>query len=135
MLSNEDTLLPPFSSYVNKDGSVNISSLGRAMYGLDLDDMYFSTSLSSSSQTTKRTYAEQEKTNERYDNTLVKLAPTDGAKMSYSSSSESSGREISVQATLSLPFSDKIASDKFTDLPQQSRWSPWFALGPCPTAV
>uniref|UniRef100_A0A7S4S2S6 Coenzyme Q-binding protein COQ10 START domain-containing protein n=3 Tax=Ditylum brightwellii TaxID=49249 RepID=A0A7S4S2S6_9STRA len=60
------------------------------------------------------------------DNDDDKVLLSDGIESYQASTSTSStGRGISVQVSLPLPFSDDIACTRFTDLPQQSRWSPW----------
>lgn len=100
-----DTLYPPFGSYVNKQGTLQISSLSRALFGLGLDEM--------------RGSSPPELPDEmpvRPDGTYEALAST-----------STSGREISVVASLLLPFSDDVACARFADLPQASRWSPWLS--------
>lgn len=105
-----DTLSPPFESYVNKNAMLNIPSLSRALYGLSLDEM--SDRLPS------------------YDTTVstgdtVKLVSSSKSDSYHATTSSVSGRDITVSVSLPLPFSDGIASSRFTDLPQMSRWSPW----------
>jgi uncharacterized membrane protein len=46
-------------------------------------------------------------------------------KFQSSSSTSDTGREINIHVSLQLPFSDEVACARFTDLPQQPRWSPW----------
>jgi len=41
------------------------------------------------------------------------------------STTSETGRKISIQVSLPLPFSDDVAWSRYTDLPQQPRWSPW----------
>jgi len=107
-----DTLSPSFESYVNNDGMLNIPSLSRALYGLSLDEM--SDRMPTSYETTSTS------TNE--ESTISTSTKSD----SYlATTSSTSGRDISVSVSLPLPFSDSIASSRFTDLPQMSRWSPW----------
>ena len=103
-----DTLSPSFESYVNKDGLLNIPSLSRALYGLSLDEMSdrLPTYETASSST------ESAVTSTESDSYLAKT-------------SSASGRDLTVSVSLPLPFSDSIASSRFTDLPQMSRWSPW----------
>jgi o-succinylbenzoate synthase len=100
-----DTLSPSFGSYVNDKGFLQVASLSRALFGLGLDEMRGSFSA-----------------------VLPEEEPTDD-KDNYqaSTATSSSGRELSVVVSLPLPFSDMIASSRFTDLPQQSRWSPWLS--------
>jgi uncharacterized membrane protein len=43
----------------------------------------------------------------------------------FDASSSPSSAEISFAVSLDLPFSSEIAHARFTDLPQQPRWSPW----------
>jgi pimeloyl-ACP methyl ester carboxylesterase/L-alanine-DL-glutamate epimerase-like enolase superfamily enzyme/uncharacterized membrane protein len=105
---NDDTLSPPFESYVKEDGTVKLSPLGRAIHGLGLDEI--------------RDYSYTiEDVNE------IDLALSSSKAQDYQamSSTSDTGREISIQASLPLPFSDDIACSRFTDLPQQPRWSPW----------
>jgi len=104
-----DTLTPAFESYTNKDGFLNVASLGRAIYGLGLDEIrdYFYTSDIVGTLEQQIVYSN----NEQY---LV--ATTSGTD---------EGREINIHVSLPLPFSDEIACSRFADLPQQPRWSPW----------
>jgi len=44
-----------------------------------------------------------------------------------STSASSTGRDIVLVASLPLPFNADVACARFTDLPQQPRWSPWLA--------
>lgn len=44
-----------------------------------------------------------------------------------SSTRSKGGKELNLEVSLPLPFSDNIACSRFTDLPQQSRWSPWLS--------
>ena len=100
-----DTLSPSFGSYVNDKGVLQVASLSRALYGLGLDEMRGSFSA-----------------------VLPEEEPTDdNDNYQASTATSSSGRELSVVVSLPLPFSDVIASSRFTDLPQQSRWSPWLS--------
>ena len=104
-----DTLSPPFQSYVKEDGMLKISTLARALYGLGLDEMRESFSLDDADE-------------------AEKIEPgVNGQSDSYqaTASTSTTGKEISVQVSLPLPFSDDIACNRFSDLPQQSRWSPW----------
>ena len=100
-----DTLSPPFESYVNSKGLLNIPSLSRALYGLSLDEM----------SDRVPTYENE-----------ARMSVTSTESDSYlATTSFTSGRDITVKVSLPLPFSDRIASSRFTDLPQMSRWSPW----------
>ena len=101
-----DVLSPPFESYVKDDGTVKISSLGRAIYGLDLDEL-----------------SDYSFTTEVVDE--IEATPYFSTDRDYQvmSSTSDTGREISIHVSLSLPFSDDIACSRFTDLPQQPRWS------------
>lgn len=102
-----DTLSPPFKSYVSKDGLLNVASLARAIFGLSLDEISDRLPMSDVFSMSEPTIASS--TSENY------LATT----------SSSTGRDITVSVSMPLPFSDRIASARFTDLPQMSRWSPW----------
>jgi len=114
MLSG-DTLSPQFGSYVNENGMINIPSLARSLYGLSIDEMKESSIMEDSED-----FAPDD------DNDDDKVLLSDGIESYQASTSTSStGRGISVQVSLPLPFSDDIACTRFTDLPQQSRWSPW----------
>jgi len=107
-----DTLSPAFASYVNDQGMLKVASLSRALYGLSLVEMRdsFAAALpKNESRMPEATSAEQAAT----------------GKYQSSAATSSSGREISVVVSLPLPFSDEIACSRFTDLPQQPRWSPW----------
>ena len=101
-----DTLAPTFESYVREDGTVKIYSLGRAIYGLGIDELrdYF------------ETVDEME---------VISTHMPSNEKYQAMSSTSETGKEINIQVSLSLPFSDDIACSRFNDLPQQSRWSPW----------
>lgn len=103
-----DTLSPPFSSYVSANGNINLSSLGNALHGLGLDEVRGYTYTSGESK--------QFEEFEEYD-----------AEETYhaASSTSDTGREIDIQVSLPLPFSDDIACARFADLPQTPRWSPW----------
>lgn len=106
MLSG-DTLSPPFETYVNQEGMLNVPSLSRALYGLSLDEI-------SDRLPTYNAVASTDKP-----------AVTSTESESYLATTSSEGRDITVSVSLPLPFSDGIASSRFTDLPQMSRWSPW----------
>ena len=102
-----DTLSPAFRSYVTDNGTVQVASLGRALYGLGLEeirDIFY-------------TMGE-----------MKPIEPPSGvSKYDYQamSTTDDTGREIQIQVTLPLPFSADTACTRFTDLPQQPRWSPW----------
>lgn len=104
-LLDGDTLSPPFASYVSDKGILQVASLSRAFFGLGLDEMRSSFP----SQLPEEDFT----------------ATSNDYRASAATSS--SGREISVVVSLPLPFSDEIACARFTDLPQQSRWSPWLS--------
>ncbi|KAL3810825.1 hypothetical protein ACHAXA_007515, partial [Cyclostephanos tholiformis] len=100
-----DTMSPPFESYVNDKGFLNIPSLSRALYGLSLDEM-----------------SDRVPT---FDNTSETAVTATESDSYLATTSFTSGRDVTVSVSLPLPFSDRIASSRFTDLPQMSRWSPW----------
>ena len=106
-----DTLSPSFESYVSNDGMLNIPSLSRSLYGLSLDEM--SDRMPTSYETTST--ANEEST----------ISTSTKSDSYLATTSSTSGRDITVSVSLPLPFSDGIASSRFTDLPQMSRWSPW----------
>jgi 2-succinyl-5-enolpyruvyl-6-hydroxy-3-cyclohexene-1-carboxylate synthase len=126
-LLKNDTITPPFSSYVNEDGILNIPSLSRALFGLSLEDIRDSKPIS------KASYPALKKDAFGVDRN-IKLVSTDAdweqrskeEKMyEASTATSSSGTEISVVVSLPLPFSADTAWSRFTDLPSMSRWSPW----------
>jgi O-succinylbenzoate synthase len=104
-----DTLSPPFGSYVTNQGKLKVSSLSRAFFGLGLDDMRESTELS------------------EVTSSVIQKSDAESPDYRASAATSSSGREISVAVSMPLPFSDGIACSRFSDLPQQSRWSPWLS--------
>jgi len=110
-----DTLDPPFSSYVNKQGFLKIASLGRALNGLGLDDLrdshvFNELPLSVISPALELPAQRSDKKDANYE---------------AATATSSGGREINLIVSLPLPFSADIAVSRFTDFPQQSRWSPW----------
>ena len=120
----EDCLSPSFGSYVNDNGLLNVASLSRAFYGLGLDEIQ---SLSirplpspelpdpeAAPATTKKPSSVEE-------------SSVISDDFEASTATSSSGREMVVVASLPLPFSADIACSRFTDLPQQPRWSPWIS--------
>jgi O-succinylbenzoate synthase/uncharacterized membrane protein len=132
-LMRDDTISPCFGSYVNQNGILNVASLSRAFYGLGLDEIQ---SLSSESMPpslpdlAKSTSKEVSEVISMIANntgggeTLIDAAPDD---FEASTSTSSSGRDIVLVASLPLPFPADVACARFTDLPQQPRWSPWLA--------
>ena len=102
---NEDTISPSFDSYVSHDGTLSVSSLSRAFYGLALSD------LSESTLNDFKVSVESESENFE--------------------SSSSTDKNVRLVVSLPLPFSAEIAAARFTDLPQQPRWSPWLASVSC----
>ena len=107
----DDTLSPPFSSYVTKQGKLKVSSLSRAFFGLGIDDI-------------RDSIAE-----DLPDVSPSVISKSEAESQDYraSAATSSSGRELSVAVSLPLPFSDDVACSRFSDLPQQSRWSPWLS--------
>jgi len=100
-----DTLSPSFESYVKEDGTLKVAPLGRAIYGLSLDEL-------------RDYFYSMEEVDELEVNQPLE-------RQDYKAKSSETGREINIQVSLPLPFSDNIACSRFTDLPQQPRWSPW----------
>ena len=115
-LIGADTIQPPFASYVNDAGVLNVPSLSRAFYGLCLNEIR---------DTMPRQAAPSFSPDGFYESESYNTA--DDESFEASTATSSSGNEISVVASLSLPFSAEIACNRFTDLPQQSRWSPWIS--------
>ncbi|KAG7343211.1 2-succinyl-6-hydroxy-2,4-cyclohexadiene-1-carboxylic acid synthase/2-oxoglutarate decarboxylase [Nitzschia inconspicua] len=130
-----DGLSPPFGSYVNQEGVLNVASLSRAFYGLALDELQ---SLSSESLPPPLPALDKQSllSSEEMDTAAKEI---DGGQPAgagpgsnlleddFEASTSSSGRDIVLVASLPLPFSADIACARFTDLPQQPRWSPWLA--------
>lgn len=106
-MMDSDTLSPPFESFVNEYGVLNVPSLSRAMYGLSLDEMSGETEDSETQNSMRSTNIQE--------------------KYEASTATSTSGKEISVVVNLPLPFSSDTACARFTDLPSMSRWSPWIS--------
>ena len=123
MLSG-DTLSPPFKSYVKKDGMLQVVTLGRALYGLGLADMRESFT-SEVPQEDAAPSTPFEEVAPKPKESVQDASQQKSEKYQATASTSSTGREISVQVSLPLPFSDDVACSRFGDLPQQSRWSPW----------
>jgi 2-succinyl-5-enolpyruvyl-6-hydroxy-3-cyclohexene-1-carboxylate synthase/o-succinylbenzoate synthase len=133
MLTN-DSLSPPFGSYVNQEGLLNVASLSRAFYGLALDELQ---SLSSESVPPTLPALDQSlapsglsQPESETDEALLsggKSRAMDFPADEFEASTSSSGRDVVLVASLPLPFSADVACARFTDLPQQPRWSPWLA--------
>ena len=133
-LMTSDIISPSFGSYVSQKGTLNVASLSRAFFGLGLDEIQ-SLSLSSLS----RELPAITKSNATPDLPLdtaesMSQSRSKGAnsesmldEFEASTSASSTGRDIVLVASLPLPFSADIACARFTDLPQQPRWSPWLA--------
>ena len=119
----DDCLKPSFGSYVNQQGKLNVASLSRAFYGLGLDELKCLSidPLPTPELTTSDPSIGRSST--------AKLSPGKDfetpEEFEASTSTSSNGREIQVVASLPLPFSAEVACSRFTDLPQQPRWSPW----------
>ncbi|KAL7581039.1 hypothetical protein ACA910_005844 [Epithemia clementina (nom. ined.)] len=97
-LLDGDTMTPPFSSYINDGGMLNVASLSRAIYGLSLHEMILE-------QDTSKRFEDEEPAQEP----------------------GSHDDDLSTVVSIMLPFSAKTAHGRFTDLPQQPRWSPWLS--------
>eukprot|EP00977_Amphora_coffeiformis_P008286 scaffold1872_cov262-Amphora_coffeaeformis.AAC.18 len=108
MLSR-DTLTPSFASHVDEFGRLNVASLSRSLYGLSLSELKqaISSELPRKSDVSKKSSTD--------------VMP------GFDASTSQSGSEISFAVSLDLPFSAEIAHARFTDLPQQPRWSPWLS--------
>ena len=122
MLS-EDSLSPPFGSYVNENGLLSIASLSRSLYGLGLDEIRDSSIVPPPPDAV--IYSERKVLPADTTEVKFKNVASNAKEYEASTATSSSGREISVVVSLPLPFSADIACARFTDLPQQPRWSPW----------
>lgn len=98
---------PKFETYVKDDGYLQVAPLARAVYGLGLDEMR------------DESVAIEDIKELNISNSLSLN------DYQATSSISNTGREIGLKVSLPLPFSDDIACSRFTDLPQQPRWSPW----------
>jgi 2-succinyl-5-enolpyruvyl-6-hydroxy-3-cyclohexene-1-carboxylate synthase len=114
MFLESDTITPPFASYVNENGMLNVPSLSRALFGVSLEEIRDSS--------TKR---DESYVFEEYGEAGSIYAENLETAYEASTATSSSGTEISVVVSLPLPFSADIAWSRFTDLPSMSRWSPW----------
>jgi uncharacterized membrane protein/pimeloyl-ACP methyl ester carboxylesterase/O-succinylbenzoate synthase len=129
-----DVISPSFGSYVSEKGLLNVASLSRAFFGLGLDEIQ-SFSLASISPQLPKMAKPTDDPNLPLDvdgSTLrSKNEGVNSGSMleeyEASISTSSTGRDIVLVATLPLPFSADVACARFTDLPQQPRWSPWLA--------
>ena len=113
-LLESDTITPAFGSYVNDEGSLNVPSLSRALYGLSLDEMRESS-----------TFPRMKTQSPHVPPTAVVTRVEDGIAYEASTATSSSGNDISVAVSLPLSFPAETAWLRFTDLPSMSRWSPW----------
>ncbi|KAL3938565.1 MAG: hypothetical protein SGBAC_006544 [Bacillariaceae sp.] len=121
-----DCLSPSFASYVNTKGQVNVASLSRAFFGLSLDEMGSLSSSSPPSLQTPLSFEDGETTSSSNE-VLQSSGRMLSKEFEASTTISRDGREITVVASLPLPFSAEIANVRFTDLPQQPRWSPWIS--------
>lgn len=124
MLS-DDCISPPFASYVDCQGKLDVASLSRAFFGLSFYGMkclvpepILPMNSSDSSRTTD--HATSSKSNDQ-------LPTSHASEWTESCHAREipNEREITVQTSLSLPFPADVACTRFTDLPQIARWSPW----------
>jgi 2-succinyl-5-enolpyruvyl-6-hydroxy-3-cyclohexene-1-carboxylate synthase len=118
----EDSLSPPFGSYVNENGLLSIASLSRSLYGLGLDEIRDSSIVPPPPDAV---ISSERKVLPDATKVKYKNGASNAKEYEASTATSSSGREISVVVSLPLPFSADIACARFTDLPQQPRWSPW----------
>ena len=109
LMLQADTLAPPFASYVNDDGLLNIPPLSRALYGLSLEEL----------RDSMESFP--------LESNLDKTIDTTPGSYKATTATSSTGKEINVVVSFPLPFPADTAAAKFTDLPQQSRWSPWIS--------
>lgn len=119
----DDCLSPSFGSYVNSDGRLNVASLSRSFYGLGLDELHcLSIDPLPTPQLTSRVQP-IDKTSSAFQESGFESSD----EFEASTATSSDGREVKVVASLPLPFSAEVACARFTDLPQQPRWSPWIS--------
>ena len=111
-MMQRDTIAPPFGSHVDARGRLNVASLSRSLYGLTLDDIQHDTVTEIDGLVDKI-------------ESINETDPSVESGYEASTAASGSGRQISVAVSLPLPFSADIAHSRFTDLPQQPRWSPW----------
>jgi len=117
-----DTLSPSFGSYVNENGLLNIISLSRALNGLGLDELRDSHVFFELPGAVPSSFSPSPALDSVIGPTTT---TTTDENYEVSTATSSSGREINLLVSLPLPFSADIACTRFTDFPQQSRWSPW----------
>ena len=103
---NGDVIIPTFGTYVNGKGELNVASISRAMFGLTLDEL----DLQEEGESDLIQDPLYIKNDDRDDDANV-IAET----------------ELSTTVSIPLPFSAETAHNRFTDLPQQPRWSPWLS--------
>ena len=131
-MMSSDSISPSFGSYVSQKGILNVASLSRAFFGLGLDEIQ-----SVSSAILSPTLPAPEESTTRFDLSALETSASpsnaNGTNLfmmdefEASTSASSTGRDIVLVASLPLPFNADIACARFTDLPQQPRWSPWLA--------
>lgn len=123
-LMSQDCLSPSFGSYVNQNGLLNVASLSRAFYGLGLDEIQSLCIAPLQTPELPDVVASSRSAGDAMGENISSLASDE---FEASTATSSSGREIVVVASLPLQFSADVACARFTDLPQQPRWSPWIS--------
>ncbi|MGK3735058.1 MAG: 2-succinyl-5-enolpyruvyl-6-hydroxy-3-cyclohexene-1-carboxylate synthase [Bacillariaceae sp.] len=131
-IMSSDSISPSFGSYVSQKGILNVASLSRAFFGLGLDEIQ---SVSSATLSPSLPAPEESTTTVDLPALESSAAPSNANgtnlfmldEFEASTSASSTGRDIVLVASLPLPFNADIACARFTDLPQQPRWSPWLA--------
>jgi pimeloyl-ACP methyl ester carboxylesterase/O-succinylbenzoate synthase/uncharacterized membrane protein len=114
----EDKLRPAFATHLDvATGRLNVASLSRALFGLSLSELQSS-----------HTNALESFDNSGPDLTVSAILPTPEASAASSAgTTKDTDGEISFAISLELPFAASVAHARFTDLPQQPRWSPWLS--------
>jgi len=132
-LMASDIISPSFGSYVSQKGALNVASLSRAFFGLGLDEIQSVslTSLSPELPTMTKPAVPPDLPLD-VEGSSLRLIDEENPEsildeFEASTSASSTGRDIVLVASLPLPFSADVACARFTDLPQQPRWSPWLA--------
>jgi 2-succinyl-5-enolpyruvyl-6-hydroxy-3-cyclohexene-1-carboxylate synthase len=128
-----DLLSPPLVSLVNTAGIVDMAGVERLMADTTLDDIENAIDriqIQNAPESESKFSIKEAPAMSRSSAAVTTSQESSSSSLqedSFAASSQTKGRRIVLHAAISLPFSDKIASDKFTDLPQMPRWSPWLS--------